>query len=1062
MINLDEIKKEYDVNDEQAMALDIDKNIALHAGAGSGKTRVLTRRFLKLMIDKNANIDDIVAITFTKKAALEMKERVLDLVNDFLAKEQNEKRKQRLKKIKEDVPLANISTFHSFCDTLIKENYYLIGIEPMYQIIEEVDTLTLLNRFSEEILNRYISDENYREHFNALFNIIGVEFVTKGDILKEVKGLYKEIKTRGDRLEEALEYTNENIIEYFDGDENFRQHQLIVDLMIKMVFELDRMYQDEKRKSSLLDFNDLENYTLEILEKHSEIKNRLRERYKYFLVDELQDTNDIQLKILMHLTESQGNIEDGKLFVVGDIKQSIYLFRGANYKVFEDVTKKIKQNGEKLNLSTNYRSHNDIVEIINDMFKNIMDSYEASNVSGKIDGSAGFVCELIKEEKQEKKNEFKPSELKKRKVELNELVTLLDETKEEKRSKEAEYVADKIIELNKKGIEYKDIAILFRNRNNILEFENALKNKKIPYTILGGIGFYERQEIKDLINLIRFIYRQEDKLSFLGVIRSPFVGLSDNEVIEIFSVINKEGKIEAAIGINPKIDNLFKIKSKALFLNVYNFLKYADKELNIKEIFLASDEGIQKYRNFEKFLEIAKEFDTKGIYSSLEFVEYVENLIESSEKEAQAFLDTENSDAVKIMTVHASKGLEFEAVFVPCLDYKIEKDVRATFVYDKFEDEDGRLGIAFKDEKIKDMYERINQKRITEEKKEEIRILYVAATRAIRFLSFSGVEKTNQRAKTILSELDKLQLDSYIKKTKEFKDYKKNKVTEEEIKNEFDINSAIENINLNIEYIPKSLISISRYMAYKECPRKYFFKFIAKIDEDALKTDIFEKIDEEETEREIDRAKYINAAKIGSFVHGVLEDIVLNRKVDLDERIENELGEVSDRQRKKIYSLIDNFYKIEKEKKNIKDTKTEFEFRVRLLDSNILLTGFIDRVDILDDNGKIKIDIIDYKTNRVKGLDDIERIKEYYTPQFMAYNYAIKKIYPDVDVNKMYLYLLDTGDRVEICFTKDELNETMKEILDIFKKIELVDDYQLYSKCNCDGKCGYNSICSNN
>lgn len=324
------------------------------------------------------------------------------------------------------------------------------------------------------------------------------------------------------------------------------------------------------------------------------------------------------------------------------------------------------------------------------------------------------------------------------------------------------------------------------------------------------------------------------------------------------------------------------------------------------------------------------------------------------------------------------------------------------------------------------------------------------------------MEKTKERAKTILAEMDELPLDSFEERTKEFEEYKKDRVSEVETKYEFDFDSAIENIELDVEYIPKSLISISRYMAYKQCPRKYFFKFIAKIDEEALSTEMFEKINEEETEREIDRAKYINAAKIGSFVHSVLEDKVLNRELNLDERIEKELGEIENWQRKKIYSLIDNFNKIEKEKKNIKDTKTEFEFRVRSLDSNIMLTGFIDRVDILEEDDKIKIDIIDYKTNRVKGLDDIERIKEYYTPQFMAYNYAIKKIYPNVEINKMYLYLLDTGDKVEISFTKEEHENTLNEILDIFKKIELVDDYQLYSKCNCDGKCGYNSICSIN
>ncbi|MDO6355239.1 UvrD-helicase domain-containing protein [Caloramator sp. CAR-1] len=1080
-MDLEGLMKVYGVNEEQAMALDGDKNIALHAGAGSGKTRVLTRRFLRILLEKDVNIRNVVAITFTKKAALEMKERIIELVNDFLVKEKDPETNQKLRKIKEDLPLANISTFHSFCDSILRENCYLLGIDPNYKIIEEVDELTILDSIIDDVIKEVIMDKQKSEIIELIIEEYGADYILKKRLNKELKELYNQIMANGDDFNNVLENTKGNIKKY--KRDNLKDEDLIYEkinlLASELLILIDEKYQDYKKKHDFLDFNDLERLTLKLLYENEGIKENLHKAYKYFLIDEFQDTNDIQLNIIYKIVkDSQGKIDNGKMFVVGDIKQSIYLFRGADYRVFERVTEEIQKQGEKLNLDTNYRSHEKLIEVINKFFKDKLEGYEEAKIPEdkfKVKGEC-FVTFFSKGiEKDPSKKEIFLNE-----VDSKEDFEKLFEREKIKDDEELNYISSTIKELVEKGISYRDIAILVRKNKSAKVIEEKLKQDGIPYSILNGAGFFESKEILDIINILKFMFEYNNTKALIGILRSPFIGASDDIILQIFKgreYIKKEDILSLDI-INKNsvlkslINKIFDLKEKAYYYNLHDFIKLIIQELNIDHILLSSDNGLQKYRNIEKFISIAKEFDDKGIFSSGDFLDYIENLMEISDKEGQAFLDTEDSDAVKIMSVHASKGLEFEAVFLPMLNYDLKAKYDGKFIYDRYGINGIRYGIAVKMDGKEGLFDELLNIKKEEESKEELRILYVGATRAKRFLSFSWKEsggkgeKIYQRINGGSKNGDYIKLQDVLidvfkgnpNNIPYFDDNKQNEKINEEKKVKILFNEKV-------EYIPKPVISVSRYLTYKDCPRKYFYKYIANIDErhiyENIKFEDIEPDDELKNEDLEDVEIKLNSLDKGILIHSILEDIV-KKEIEFEEIEKNYILE--DEIKGEVKKLINNFNKIEEDfNKNIKGERvrveTEFLFRLPLND-NVFIAGVIDRIDIYKDDLGFRAYLIDYKTNKIKGKNTIEDIKKHYKPQFMVYSYAFEEIFKDIKLEGMYLYLLDKGEIAEINFSKDEREEVLKDISKIFSGIEKKNKFEDFTPCSCYKGCGYKILCS--
>ncbi|MDK2877584.1 MAG: ATP-dependent helicase/nuclease subunit [Thermoanaerobacteraceae bacterium] len=1152
-MDIDKTMREYDVNEEQAKALDVEKNIALHAGAGSGKTRVLSRRFLRLMLEKDADVDSIVAITFTNRAAMEMKERVRILVNEKILKEKDPQQLCRLNAIKEELQAANISTFHSFCDKILRENCSMAGLDPMYRIIEDVDRETLLTKIIRQQINEMMADRSFDEDFKKLFGLYGTDYYYKEGLLKDIKYLYNKMREKAMSADEVKDSTLVNISRFYkeNGEECFEEVDLLEKIemfIVTILKKVDEVFSKYKMENNLVDFNDLEIFTIRLLEDES-LREHYRRRFKYFLVDEFQDTNWVQRKILYALVmEKDGAIPPGSLFIVGDVKQSIYGFRGADYEVFSSVTQKISENGEKLELSTCYRSHPDIVKTVNSIFKNLFTNFvPLKNVEG-YQGHARVEYALV--EKQKKDNDlWKKGKGILKKGSQEEVKDFLDEfladgndvPEDNNLKQEAKDLALNIKALRNSGFEYKDMAILFRSRTNLSGFEETLRKNGIPYCVIGGIGFFEKQEIVDMMNILKCVYDPDDKAALLGVLRSPYIGVSDDLLLEIFDklddgdklkkVLEKKAsggltiqergelpgcfaKTESEIVINA-LELLNEMRQRACYYNISDFVLLIIEKFHVKEILLSLRNGAAMYRNIEKFINIARDFDSKDIYSPKDFLDYVQNLQEVSNKEAEAVLDTEDSNAVKIMTIHAAKGLEFEAVFIPEIGRALLYNAKRHKPYFQFSGEYGI--IARFDDKItgkkgteNKLYDFVREEALERELEESKRMLYVAATRAKRYLCFVGedvelkdddkldsfvkmLKSALKGEETIVtmsagfseSEKDNDGIDGIIGNADNYVEtciYADTRADESKdvilnvdssaykyVRPDDDIvKDILEKIEFSPHYTIKSSFSISRYFTFRDCQRKFFYIYKAGLDSSRFEKDV-EMLAGADGQAFISASSVFQGAVKGKLIHSILERIKENGG-DMNEIIKQYAGLNAADEIEEIKRLIKNYKIAEAKYEKINPysrikTEREIPFAVPLYEGKAkTVYGVIDRLDIFDNNGSLEGCLIDYKTNRINSPQDMERLIAHYRPQFILYHLGFERLYPrihdGIKLKGMYIFFLDVGEVAQVSFNAKEREEFLSKLDSTMEFIESHDSMEDY-RCrpSCNHKCEFALLC---
>lgn len=577
---------------QKTIVTDTEGPILVSAGAGSGKTRVLTNRICYLIRVKNIDPHNILAITFTNKATKEMSERVIKMA-----------------------PQSNgvtIKTFHALCASILREN------------INKLDGF-----------DRYFSIYDEKQQKNLIKEVISNLKLDEEDIIQ--KSLYHISKAKNAGLLPD-EYLKGN---RFDKD---------IDDIVKIY----RAYQDRLKNNNSLDFDDLLLKTLELFYTCPNVLEYYQNKYKYIHVDEFQDTNLVQYKLLKCFAKNTKNI-----FVVGDEDQCIYCWRGAN---IENITNFIKDFSPKIyKLEQNYRSTKNIIKVANKLIKNNYTRIDKTLYTDNIDGEEVKFKECIDE------------------------------------NEEAEYVAREIYMLKSKGVELNEIGVLMRISSLSRLIEEKLLNYNIPYKVSGIFKFFERLEIKNILAYLTMIVNPKDNSNVARIINYPKRGigqatidklleLSINEHKSLVDLIEDFRNLDVSSAIKSKLagfsDLIGELKAKYKNSNLYDFVEFVIEKTEIKSLYNTnSEEDIDRKLNIDQLLQSVKSYENLNEDATL--IDYLESVTLQNTLEEE----DNNELSVAISTIHASKGLEFEYVFLIGLEDGIFPLSRSKDNLDEMEEE---------------------------------------------------------------------------------------------------------------------------------------------------------------------------------------------------------------------------------------------------------------------------------------------------------------------------------------------------------------------------------------
>lgn len=561
------------LNKEQKEAvLHTDGPLLILAGAGSGKTSVLTRKIAYLLEKGKADEFDILAFTFTNKAASEMKERVADLLN-------------------KEVDHMWIGTFHSICSRILRRNIDKLGYKNTFSIYDTTDSRSLV----KDIMKDLRIDEKYTP-------------------IREVIAVISDNKNKFISPEESAENA------FYEKQRN--------------IAEIYKIYEKRKKINNALDFDDLILKTIELLEKDQETRDFYSRKFKYVFVDEYQDTNQAQYRLIRLFTKKYKNI-----CVVGDSDQSIYSWRGADISNILNFEEDYKD-ARVILLEQNYRSTNKILDAANDLIANNLERKDKNLWTAN-------------------KKEFP--------IVYRNSATEYDE---------AEDLVLKIQQMANAGYDLNDMAILYRTNAQSRVLEEKLMQNHINHKIIGGLKFYDRKEVKDIIAYLALIANPDDNVALKRVINTPKRGIGDTTLskLEFYANNNGESMFDSIYS-----DGLKDSLSKATISKLRNFADIIMEFIQNVDNYLITDLLLDVYEKsgYKKMLEDSKRIEDKSKIENLSALTDAVQEFERRNEEATLYdylqnvnllsdvdKTEENDRAISLMTIHSAKGLEYDVVFL--------------------------------------------------------------------------------------------------------------------------------------------------------------------------------------------------------------------------------------------------------------------------------------------------------------------------------------------------------------------------------------------------------------
>ncbi|MXV84054.1 AAA family ATPase [Candidatus Poribacteria bacterium] len=1138
----------------QQDALNIEKHICVTAGAGSGKTTVLVERYLKILREGNADPQEIVAITFTDKAAAEMKERIIEELSLHEERERSE-RDNPLQGLREKMSTAHISTIHAFCSRILREFPFQAEVPANFSILQGIDQKLLLQETVKQTLRDIATDEEdkHRDAFTRLLQRYGGQqklvdllstMINQRDVLEhlmqeiyrhpndtEIRGaLQKRVRERQQEIQERLMSTidipefirclntvlqiasgknaaavkdltqhletlhgqnldpsdalnlltdtaylittarndiakrdflgsrvtttgieaeinflvstakkikaappikdNKNTADEVETDDDFLL-STIHDLL-KLYTRISKAYRTAKLSQGKLDFTDLQLKTRDLVRDNAEIRQKLVSRHKYYMVDEYQDTNELQYELVMLLTNE---LTAANLFIVGDPKQSIYAFRGADVRVFTKTKEKIVDNGgDDIRLTENFRSLRDTVGFVNYFFNHLMGDgketefeveYEALTQARPVNTN-GSVEILLGKQDEGLADEYSLIAHHIKSMKANAETIYKRGASEEGRGQEAEH-----------PIEYGDIAILIRSRRHLPDIENALLEADIPYLTTGGVGFYQRQEIYDIWNYLNFLNDpKENETSLAAVLRGPAFGISDTELYEI-SLQKGENFWEQAQNYQDRSHNLRtaiatlkKHKQFAHRMPVNQLIVTIVNETGMIGTLKTGKQGQQRWVNYQKLLEHARNFDgdeTKQILP--DFIEFLDILIEEERREGQAPVEA-SSGAVEIMTIHASKGKQFPVVILPRLDRQGQTD-REPFIDEAF-------GIGFsplnpdKDynktepDIVTHMKNRTNEKEIAEKK----RLFYVGTTRACDRLILSGTLSDSGKPQQILEWLYKYldidEEDRLLELPVSLEVFTANSKNTESFQLQIPIHQGVtetesideisdETTPVDFPELPRkpeltgtsAAFSVSELANYARCPLRYQLQNVLQIPTNGQETP---DVDEDE----------INAALRSTLARIRQQSDIEELDTTIDKVLEN-YPEVTTESKignqSSLLQHVNNFINSELGETAFSASTVQVNQHIHADINGHIVDGTFDRL-FKDETGNYQI--INFKTDAAQNLDTPD-------PEMELYSLLLHRCYPNQSTVTINIFFTEQGQSEQRHFSPAQLQELQEQ-----------------------------------
>jgi ATP-dependent exoDNAse (exonuclease V) beta subunit len=991
------------------------RDTCIVAVPGSGKTTVLVEFYRRLVVEKGVPPERILAITFTEKAARHMKDKLAESFRDT-------------PDLRRQLEQAHVSTIHGFCTRLLRENSIAAGLDPEFQVLDARRAVILQRQTASDALDqmfaskpaaigrlmRGLASPDLANDIPGLYDAMraadikpaGLRRFAPGDKtpLTEVRNLVNQLgkeKTFGwkvnqvDRLHEVLDSARRlaqlpdspvtaehfqaiaefptNLKGIKQGSESHARLMAVKDTLLPEAYRtlltqyysgeretliqviecFDRLYSERKRHLAVLDFADLQAFAVSLLEGENRVRERLQNEFQYVLMDEFQDTNRLEAKLVGLIRGSD------RFYAVGDINQSIYGFRHAEPGVFRAYRDNVRIRGHRLvELEENWRSRPEILSAV-------------EKISHQMQGIEPLP--LIAKREVPQKNEASV-----------EVLAAIADTQEAALDLEARLVARRILDLHQSlqlanGVaQFGDIAVLLRNSEVVPAFTRAFDDGGIPYLLSQGKGFFETREVADLLCLLQAVDNPRDEVSLAAVLRSPFAGVSDEALLRLKS----SASLSSALRKLEHLDKPFSPEDLGKLRRFREqFLRWRESRDTAgfdRLLMRAMDEtghgfdpGTRTSGNTEKFLALAR--DASSRLTLRQFVEELKLMRKADAREPDAPPE-DAVNAVRIMTVHAAKGLEFPVIFLAAL----HKGVAAGCGSPAFLP---NLGLGAKwvnpvtgedkrDSLLKAIEEEVSQR----EAQEANRLFYVAMTRAEEHLvfSYSSFGKAKEWAAVLEAALG-LDLRTPQQRVQRM---------EAPDSDRFAVRIFATNappppiMPLNQESTPAAIpllarlvprdqydfaASVTSVALYAHCPRRYFLERYLGFEGNVPRN--LQRVDEDDPDHEM------GASQFGLEVHAMLA------------------GQPVAGPESEARKLVDGFHASELGRRAARATRIAREFDFLVAVEDVVLRGQIDLW--FEESGELVL--LDYKTDEIKAREvAVHAVR--YAPQLRLYALALERM----------------------------------------------------------------------